>query len=182
MAIVRLRPLLLNHMCCLTCRCLALIPYRLGIPFVNLVTDFEPWLLRSPSLPSFVPFNMYGAKSTRMTFWERLDNTYRLLEWTLFPRIPYLEDDYLSGFLGDKPQVPINQLVGEALLWLIDTDLVIDYPRPIMPNEVLIGGLTTQEGNPLPVDLEKFMTRFPEGVVVVSFGSMASNLPEVARM
>ena len=125
---------------------------------------------------------MYGAKSTEMTFWERLDNTYRQLEWTLFPRIPYLEESYLNRYLGNKPQVPINELVGQALLWLIDTDFAIDYPRPVMPNEVLIGGLTTRQGKPLPDDLEKFMNQFEDGVIVVSFGSMSTNLPESARI
>ena len=125
---------------------------------------------------------MYGAKSTEMTFWQRLDNTYRQLEWTLLPRIPYLEESYLNRYLGNKPQVPINELVGQALLWLIDTDFAIDYPRPVMPNEVLIGGLTTQQGKLLPDDLEKFMNQFEDGVIVVSFGSMSTNLPESARV
>ena len=125
---------------------------------------------------------MYGARSPEMSFWERLDNTYRQVEWTLFPRIPYLEDSYLNRYFGNKPPVPINELVGKALLWLIDTDFAIDYPRPIMPNEILIGGLTTQDGKPLPDDLEKFVNQFKDGVVVVSFGSMATNLPEQARM
>ncbi len=163
-------------------RCLLLIPYKLDIPFINVVTSYEPWLLRNPALPSFVPFNMYGAKSTDMTFWQRLDNTYRLLEWTMLPRIAYLDDGYLGRFFGSKPPISINQLAGKALLWFIDTDFAIDYPRPTMPNEVLIGGLTTRPAKPLPVDLEKFMNESPEGVIVVSFGSMSTNLPEVARL
>lgn len=162
-------------------RCLALIPYRLDIPFVNVMTSFEPWLLRSPALPSFVPFNMYRDRSPHMTFWERLDNAYRQMDWTLFPGVPYLEDAYLNRFLGGKPPIPINRLVGRALLWLIDTDFAIDYARPLMPNEVLIGGLTTQPGRPLPSDLEAFVNQSRDGVIVVSFGSMATNLPQEVR-
>ena len=123
---------------------------------------------------------MYGAKSTDMTFWQRLDNTYRLLEWTMLPRIPYLDDSYLQRFYGNKPPISINQLAGKALLWFIDTDFAIDYPRPTMPNEILIGGLTTRPAKSLPVDLEKFMSESTEGVIVVSFGSMSTNLPEAA--
>ncbi len=99
----------------------------------------------------------------------------------MLPRIPYLDDSYLQRFYGNKPPIPINQLAGKALLWFIDTDFAIDYPRPTMPNEILIGGLTTRPAKPLPVDLERFMNESPEGVIVVSFGSMSTNLPEAAR-
>ena len=51
-----------------------------------------------------------------------------------------------------------------------------------MPNEVLIGGLTTRDAKPLPGDLEKFVGQQKDGVVIVSFGSMGSNLPEDARL
>ena len=68
------------------------------------------------------------------------------------------------------------------MLWLIDTYFAIDYPRPITPNEIMIGGLTTQPGKPLSDDLEKFMNQFKDGIVVVSFGSMSSSLREQARL
>ena len=125
---------------------------------------------------------MYGARSPEMTFWERLDNTYRQVDWTLFPNMPYLEESYLNRYLGNLHPVPINELAGQALLWLIDTDFAIDYPRPIMPNEIMIGGLTTRPGKPLSDDLEKFMNQFKDGIVVVSFGSMSASLPEKARL
>ncbi len=96
-------------------------------------------------------------------------------------QVPYIEDYFLHRYFGDKPALPINQIAAKALLWLIDNHFVIDYPRPTMPNEILIGGLTTRPGNPLPVDLEKFMSQLEHGVVVVSFGSMATNLPEEVR-
>jgi hypothetical protein len=52
-----------------TTGCLAIIPYRLDIPFVSFNIVYEPWVMRSPSLPSFVPFfNPLPPFTEKMTF------------------------------------------------------------------------------------------------------------------
>ncbi len=79
-------------------------------------------------------------------------------------------------YAPDLPAVSIDELASRSLLWLVDVNLVIDYPRPIMANEVYIGGLTTAPANPLPKDLEKFVAGGQHGVIVMSFGSTAPNV------
>ena len=160
-------------------RCMLVLMHRLGIPFINLVTGLEPWLLRNPSLPSVAPFVLGNNPYTeRMTFWERLDNAWTLLDWTAFTGVLYIEDDFLREYFYETTPVPLNYLTGQCQLWLIDVDVIMDYPRTVMPNEVHIGGLITKPAKALPGDLEDFMSLGTEGVIVVSFGSMAANLPE----
>ena len=156
---------------CICCRCHLAIPYRLGVPHVSLTTIYEPWLSRSPAIPSFVPFMLAQYFTERMTFMERLQNTYQLLEWTYSPGVSYLTDEFMRPFIPDKPYRSLNQLAADSKLWLLDTDFVIDYARPTMPNEVNIGGLSTKPSTALPNDLQELMDSAVDGVVIMSFGS-----------
>ncbi len=159
-------------------RCLAILINRLDLPFVALTTLYEPWLLRNPALPSFSPFNIGVHYSNRMTFVERLHNLWTVIDWNVFTGVEYLEDTFVRKYMKDKPFQSLNVLSGKALLWLISTDIAIEYPIPRMANEILIGGLTTQPAKPLPEDLAQFVESSQHGIIVVSFGSFAVNLPD----
>ena len=82
-------------------RCHLAIPYRLGVPHVSLTTIYEPWLSRAPAIPSFVPFMLAQYFTERMTFMERLQNTYQLLEWTYSPGVSYLTDAFMRPFIPE---------------------------------------------------------------------------------
>jgi hypothetical protein len=77
----------------------------------------------------------------------------------------------MRPYIIDKPYRSLNQLARDSKLWLFDTDVVIDYPRPTMPNEINIGGLSTKPCKPLSGDLQKVMDTATEGAIVMSFGS-----------
>ena len=115
-------------------RCYWILAHRVGLPYVSLTTQYEPWLWRVPALPSFVPFPLAaGAYTERMTFSERLWNAWTLLDWTVWTRVEYAENSFVERYL---PGQTYWTLAAKSLVWLIDTDTVIDYPRPTMPNEV----------------------------------------------
>lgn len=153
-------------------RCFYILFYRLAIPYVSVTTQFEPYLYRNPALPSFVPFGLGSpAKSQEMSFYERLQNTYALVDWTAFPGISYLDDSLVAKYAPTLPAVSLDPLAGRSLLWLVDTDLALDYPRPLMPNEVNVGGLSTKPAQPLSGDVLEFVSSATDGVIVASFGS-----------
>jgi len=115
-------------------RCYWILARWIGVPYASLATQYEPWLWRVPAVPSFVPFPLAaGAYTERMTFVERLWNAWTLLDWTVWPRIEYAENSFVEKYL---PGETYWSLAATSLVWLIDTDTVIDYPRPTMPNEV----------------------------------------------
>jgi len=115
-------------------RCYWILAHWIGVPYASLTTQFEPWLLRVPALPSVVPFPLVrGAYTERMTFSERLWNALTLLDWTVWPRVEYAENSFVEKYL---PGQTYGSLAAKSLVWLIDTDTVVDYPRPTMPNEV----------------------------------------------
>jgi len=115
-------------------RCYWILAHWIGVPYASLTTQFEPWLWRVPALPSFVPFPLApGAYTERMTFCERLWNAWHLIDWTVWPRVEYAESSFVEKYL---PGQSYWTLAADSLVWLVDTDTIIDYPRPTMPNEV----------------------------------------------
>ena len=162
-------------------RCLFILPYKLGIPYVSQTTHYEPWLQRNPALPSFVPWPIgtgdYGY-TEKMSFWQRMYNTYSLVKFMTHPGVEYLSDELVRKYAPEMPLVSIETLATRSLLWLMDTDVVIDFTRPMMPNMVEVGGLTTKPANPLPLELEEFVIGAEHGVIMASFGSLGPNLPK----
>jgi len=115
-------------------RCYWILAHWIGVPYASLTTQFEPWLWRVPALPSFVPFPLApGAYTEQMTFSERLWNAWTLLDWTVWSRVEYIENAFVEKYL---PGQTYWTLAAMSLVWLVDTDTIIDYPRPTMPNEV----------------------------------------------
>ena len=160
-------------------RCNLIIPYRLGIPYVSFNTHYEPWLQSLPHLPSFVPF-LYGSDfSEQMTFWQRLCNLYNLIEWSYDERIPMLSKAFVAKYAPEMPACSIDDLAKNSSLWLIETDSVIDYPRPLMPHVLEVGGLVATAASPLVSELEAFVSVARNGVILVSFGSwLEETLPQ----
>ena len=46
-------------------------------------------------------------------------------------------------------EVLLGEILASGSVWLFRGDHVMDYPRPIMPNMVFIGGINCANGKPL---------------------------------
>ncbi|XP_042371278.1 UDP-glucuronosyltransferase-like, partial [Plectropomus leopardus] len=55
-------------------------------------------------------------------------------------------------------------------------DFTLEFPRPLMPNFVLVGGINCNVRNPLPQDLETWLSG-GHGFVVFTLGTMVSEMP-----
>uniref|UniRef100_A0A3B4AXX8 UDP-glucuronosyltransferase n=1 Tax=Periophthalmus magnuspinnatus TaxID=409849 RepID=A0A3B4AXX8_9GOBI len=111
--------------------------------------------------PSYVPSSPLPYSDV-MTFGER--TTSLLINLLMF----------LWSCSGQSTTV--CETIGRTDLWLIRTYWDIESPRPLPPNFRYVGGLHCKPANPLPKDLEEFVTSADSGVVVVTFGSMVNNL------
>ncbi len=151
-------------------RCLMILWQKLGLRYVGFQGFYEPWLSGNPGLPSAVPLVFGQAYTERMSFLERFWNLLCFLEWTVFPDPPPFSQDFVWGYLPGESR-SMHQMALQAELWLVDTDVVIDYPKPVMPNEIHVGGLTARDPNLLAKDLHELMEKASQGVVIVSFGS-----------
>ena len=81
-------------------------------------------------------------------------------------------------FAPEKPHLSLAQLSSRSALTLVNSDVVLNYPRVTMPHIIDIGGMTTRPARPLPTDLQKFMDSAPDGVILISFGSLVATISE----
>ncbi|XP_045899409.1 UDP-glucuronosyltransferase 2A2-like isoform X2 [Micropterus dolomieu] len=161
--------------------CADLVADVLGLPFVvSLRFSFGGVMERhcghAPAPPSYVPAAPlpYGD---HMTFVERLTSavTYAWLSVVTEVFWSLSLDSYYSEVKGSPSS--FCRTLGNADVWLIRTFWDLETPRPFPPNFKHVGGLHCKPANQLPEDLEAFVQSSGDaGVVVVSFGSMVTNL------
>ncbi|XP_006893588.1 PREDICTED: UDP-glucuronosyltransferase 1-9-like [Elephantulus edwardii] len=102
---------------------------------------------QAPSPVSYVPREFLGLSDT-MTFTQRVRNQIFHLEEHLicsyfFKRVT----ETLSEIF--QKSVPLYDLYSLPSIWLLRTDFVLDYPKPVMPNMVFIGGINCEQRKPL---------------------------------
>ncbi|NXJ09789.1 UD11 glucuronosyltransferase, partial [Odontophorus gujanensis] len=132
--------------------CGATVANYLSLPFVFFMRGFPCNLhyeaAQCPSPLSYVP--RFSSENTgHMTFFQRVENVL----------ISFFERSSCDGFYQDAVQlasevlqrdVSLTDLLNNASIWLLRSDFVFEYPRPVMPNMVFIGGINCAEKKPLP--------------------------------
>ncbi|CAI9548601.1 unnamed protein product [Staurois parvus] len=131
--------------------CGEIIAEHLSIPSVSFIrgaffgADLEA--TRSPVPASYVP-RFFTVYTDHMDFSQRAKNFIISYIDQIVCRIfyaPYarLASDYLHK------EVTIMDLFSRASVWLLRYDFVFEFPRPIMPNMIFIGGINCVRRNPL---------------------------------
>ncbi|NWR78672.1 UD11 glucuronosyltransferase, partial [Centropus unirufus] len=129
-----------------------------------------------PSPFSYVP-RTFTSISDHMTFMERVKNllvgfSEHLLCYLFFVKYENLASEFLQR------EVTVLELFSQASVWLMRYDFVFEYPRPIMPNMVYIGGINCKQKQHLSKEFEAIVNASGEhGIVVFSLGSMVSEIP-----
>ncbi|XP_046564064.1 UDP-glucuronosyltransferase 1-2-like [Haliotis rubra] len=155
--------------------CLFAFPLALGIPAAAQGSFIDPQDSRMPLQTNTFP-SLYSEFSNDMTFLQRFTNT---LAFFLNPVMRYfmIPSVDLSRYNETLRGLDSRDLVKDSILFLENSDYIIDYPKAIFPNFVQVGGLTASFSDPLPGDLKKFLDDRTDGVVLVSFGSMLKGFP-----
>ncbi|NXI94342.1 UD11 glucuronosyltransferase, partial [Psophia crepitans] len=92
-----------------------------------------------PNPPSYVP-RVFTDLTDRMNFFQRVKNlifdvsNYFLCDF-FFQPYTKLASEFLQR------DVTVVDLLRQGSIWLLRLDFVLDYPRPLMPNIVAIGGV-----------------------------------------
>jgi len=159
-------------------RCFYLIPHRLQVPWITYADVIDPLVARVPWFPSFVP-SVRMPFSDGMSFTERLINSANLFMFSFIlplsfpdPKPEVMEKFRRYGYFSST-----HELMSKSALWLLTKDVVLDYPRPMMPNMISVGGLTVKRSSgQLPRDIKNFIDGAKKGIILMTFGSMASSL------
>uniref|UniRef100_UPI00398F5026 UDP-glucuronosyltransferase 1A1-like n=1 Tax=Pristiophorus japonicus TaxID=55135 RepID=UPI00398F5026 len=165
--------------------CGAIIAEYLSLPTVNLLRGIPCGLdylaTQCPRPLSYVP-RFFTGNTDRMTFLQRTKNVLASLWEPLLCHFIYSPfEELATKFL--QREVTLVQLLGRTSIWLLRFDFIFEYPRPLMPNMVLVGGINCKEGKALSQEFEEFMNSSGQhGAVIFSLGSMVSELPlEIAN-
>ncbi|KAE8300176.1 2-hydroxyacylsphingosine 1-beta-galactosyltransferase [Larimichthys crocea] len=132
--------------------CGFVIAHILGVKYAVFSTGlWYPAEAGAPAPLSYVPeFN--SLLTDRMSLLQRITNT--------------------AVYLVQRFGVHYIALPKAAGLWMLCTDMALEFPRPTLPHVVYIGGILTKPPNPLPQDFEAWVNDTAEhGFVVVSFGA-----------
>ncbi|KFV62639.1 UDP-glucuronosyltransferase 1-5, partial [Dryobates pubescens] len=93
----------------------------------------------SPDPPSYVP-RMYSVYTDHMTFSERVKNFLIAISEYFTCSMIFSPFETLASEFLQKPMT-MTQLLSHGSVWLKRTDFVFDYPMPVMPNMIFIGGI-----------------------------------------
>lgn len=118
------------------------VHFMRGTPFV-----MDQEAAQSPSPLSYIP-RLFTAYTDHMNFSQRVKNVLvQLLEYPLCHLLYSHYAQVASEFL--KKDVTSVDLFNRASLWLLRYDFVFEYPKPVMPNMVFIGGINCVNRKPL---------------------------------
>uniref|UniRef100_A0A8C9N545 UDP-glucuronosyltransferase 1-1 n=1 Tax=Serinus canaria TaxID=9135 RepID=A0A8C9N545_SERCA len=144
--------------------CGVILAKHLSLPSVYLLRgvpcglDLDARLCPSP--PSYVP-SVFTDLTDHMTILQRVKNLLfdtQNLFLCDFAFEPYSK--LASEFL--QREVTVQDLLRKGSVWLLRLDFVLDYPRPLMPKIIPIGGLNCAHKELPPVGLNPICSLTPK--------------------
>lgn len=131
--------------------CGAVLAQYLSLPAVFFLRafpcDLEFESTQCPNPSSYIP-RLLTRNSDHMTFLQRVKNMLYPLALMYGCHISLSPYARLASALLQR-EVSLVDLYSYASVWLFRGDFVFDYPRPIMPNMVFIGGINCANRKPL---------------------------------
>lgn len=96
-----------------------------------------------------------------------LEFNFRAFELYVYPELERLTREKF----GFKDMPSLKELEQKTKLLLLNADNAIDYPEPLQPNMILVGGLQITEPKELPEDMKNFVESGKKGTVLMSLGT-----------
>ncbi|CAB3362220.1 Hypothetical predicted protein [Cloeon dipterum] len=145
-------------------------PLVLVCPFGGF--HFHNYAFANPIPLSFYP-NPSLEYSDRMSIIERLTNFLYTKSFDLgyyLYSIP--KQDALSKKIFGPDTPHVTELESNAVVVLVNQHFTLNYPRPLMPNIIEVGGMhVSREVKPLDKDFKDFLDGAKEGAIYFSMGS-----------
>ncbi|GMR61939.1 hypothetical protein PMAYCL1PPCAC_32134, partial [Pristionchus mayeri] len=127
---------------------------------------------QTPSNPAYVPTFMSAIAGEKMTFMERLYNTYVYSLVVLFhDRNVRIFEDVVKQKYPNLP--PVTDLVSANSLVFVNSEPLVDFPRPSSARVIDIGGIVvSSKHEPLNKTWSDILDLRPQ-TVFISFGTFA---------
>lgn len=137
--------------------------------------DYMAWAVGAPAPASFVP-NAMSSFSDRMNFVQRFKNF--IGHCMIHPFVRYMSanpfNEIFRRHYGENfPD--LYHLAAKSPLVFVNSEELLDFPRPILHKVIYIGGIGMSNPKPLDEKWKKIMDDSKDGVVLFSFGSVANS-------
>ncbi|XP_051898371.1 UDP-glucuronosyltransferase 3A1-like [Pristis pectinata] len=158
--------------------CTLLLAEKLKVPFVAVygTSSYNARYIHMPSNPSYVPAFM-SHLSDSMTFLGRLQNAWVLLRNYFEGQMCFnsFNNVIRKHFSGED--INLEDLHHKAELWIYNTGFSLEYPRPLLPNVVFVGSYLSKPAEPLPQEMEDYLTG-DQGFIIVALGTMVESIAD----
>lgn len=129
----------------------AILAYNLSLPAVymlrGLPCGLDSTATACPDPPSYIP-RFFTKNTDRMSFGERVLNVIvSSLEPALCKLSYWSIENMASRFL--QRDVSVADILRTGAIWLMRFDFTLEFPKPLMPNMVLVAGINCGVKNPL---------------------------------
>lgn len=141
----------------------------IGMSLVGM-TPFLSYHTNNPTPYSYVPNGFLGL-TDEMSFWDRVKNvasSYFIEALMHFFLLPY-QQKLLNTYYPNAPT--IEKLMDNVDLYLMNSHTSTDFPKPLLPNIIPIGGFHVQIMDKIPEDIQNFLDKSQKGVIYFSMGS-----------
>ncbi|XP_059193850.1 UDP-glucuronosyltransferase 3A1-like [Centropristis striata] len=160
--------------------CSFILAHKLGVRYIAFYpgTLNGPLSIALPSPVSYIPV-FSSQLSDHMNLLDRAKNLFysflapvgQELVWSTFREVV---ERHLESW---SPKGALEELHQGAELWAFNTDFSLEFPQPLMPYTVLVGGLLNKPARPLEQHLDLWISSFGDaGFIVVTLGSMVSSV------
>ncbi|XP_055533264.1 UDP-glucosyltransferase 2-like [Wyeomyia smithii] len=153
----------------------ALVHYKFGRPPVIAATGFHGLTTTTPmsgaySYSGMVPNHEYDAPE-RMTYCQRfvnfLSNHWEELTWRY--KVTPAVDKLIRQVIPDIPDVRLFEK--DTRIILLNSNPIIQYSEPSMPNVISVGGMQIIKPKKLPEDIQSVVEKSPNGAILFSLGT-----------
>ncbi|KAJ6647865.1 UDP-glycosyltransferase UGT5 [Pseudolycoriella hygida] len=162
------------------------LAYYLDIPSVVLCSSgTNKWaneMVGNPHNPSYNP-NQFLGFTDKMSIKQRLINSlvsaFEKITYN-YMYLPAQEMVYrrvFKAYLPDKNLPPLINIIHNVSLVLVNTHPIFQYPRPIVPNMVQVGGLhiNSDKSETIAAEIFDYIQAAPDGVIYISLGSQVKS-------
>ena len=133
--------------------CSVLIAQQLDVKYATIFSTILPSsfnrLLGNSVNPAYNP-ELFTGYSDRMTFPERVTNTLISGVFWMLSDLTMRNLDEIKVAYRIKPDISTFRSLGDAEVFFVNSDFVLDFARPYQPNVVSVGGLTANPPSRLP--------------------------------
>ena len=154
--------------------CSRILADYLDVLFIPMITTGLGHYDGNPRPPSYIP-----APTTTfmpdMTFPQRIKNLVMKFMYDIIPVVGRFDEPFeaLKRKHSINTSLSLADTFNRASLKFVNSHFAIEYPAPITPDTILIGGFSVKEPYPLNTELEEFMqSSGDDGVILMSLGTI----------